>query len=117
MNLTLKRGVFAGAANLITGLGLGWLIGIILPAIAEEYQNTAIFRPWSDPRMMVYFAYPFILGLAYAYIWSMVERQFKGNDRIERAGQFAKLYFIIATVPGMFITYTSFQVSLMMVLL
>lgn len=31
--------------------------------------------------------------------------------------EFAKIYFIIATIPGMFISYTSMQLSLTMVLL
>jgi len=77
--------------------------------VASQYQNTAMFRPWSDPLMTVYFAYPFILGLVAAYLWDKVGKP--------KPLEFAKFYFIIATIPGMFITYTSFQISLMMVLL
>ena len=105
----MKRGLIAGLANLVLGFGINQFVTLLLPALANEYQNPAMFRPWSDPLMMVYFAYPFILGVAAAYLW-------------EKAGkpkplEFAKLYFLIATVPGMFITYTSFQISLPMVLL
>jgi hypothetical protein len=82
---------------------------MVFPALASEYQNTAMFRPWSDPLMTVYFAYPFILGVVSAYLWERVHRP--------RPVEFAKLYFVIATIPGMFITYTSFQISLSMVLL
>ena len=104
-----KKGLIAGLANLVLGFVLNWLVGMVLPSIAGEYQNTTMFRPWSDPLMTVYFAYPFILGLVAAYLWDKVGKP--------KPVEFAKLYFIIATIPGMFITYTSFQISLTMVLL
>ena len=104
-----KKGLLAGLANLVIGFGINQLMGVLLPAIANQYQNTAMFRPWSDPLMTVYFAYPFILGLVLAYLWHKVGKP--------KPVEFAKFYFIIATIPGMFITYTSFQISLTMVLL
>ena len=109
MKFFWKKGLLAGLANLVLGFVLNWLVGMVLPSIAGEYQNTAMFRPWTDPLMMVYFAYPFILGLVAAYLWDKVGKP--------KPVEFAKLYFIIATIPGMFITYTSFQISLTMVLL
>ena len=109
MKFFWKKGLLAGLANLVLGFVLNWLVGMVLPSIAGEYQNTAMFRPWTDPLMMVYFAYPFILGLVAAYLWDKVGKP--------KPVEFAKLYFIIATIPGMFITYTSFQISAMMVLL
>ena len=59
----LKRGLIAGLANLIVMLVLMWLIGVVFPSVMQEYKNTAIFRPFNDPLMMVYFGYPFILLL------------------------------------------------------
>src|SRR3989304_7813630 len=115
MNLIIKRGLLAGVVNLIIGFGLNWLLGIIFPSMMLEYQNTAIFRPWSDPLMTVYFGYPFVLGLVLAYFWEMAGKELKGNTPVEKALGFATLYFIIATIPGMFISYTSFQVSLVMI--
>ena len=109
MKFFWKKGLLAGLANLVVGLGINQLVGVLLPAVASQYQNTAMFRPWSDPLMTVYFAYPFILGLVAAYLWDKVGKP--------KPLEFAKFYFIIATIPGMFITYTSFQISLMMVLL
>lgn len=115
MNLKIKRGLLAGVANLVVGMGFNQLAGIAFPTLALEYQNPLLFRPWSDPLMTLFFASPFILGLVLSYFWEMIEGRFKGNA-VARASQFAKLYFVIATVPGMFITYTSFQISALMVL-
>jgi len=112
----IKRGLIAGVAALVVGSSLNWLVGIIFPSIAQEYQNPSIFRPWTDPLMMVYFAHPFIVGLVLSYLWKILGKQLSG-DVAHKAFQFAKLYFIIATIPGMFISYTSFQVSLLMILI
>lgn len=57
--------------------------------------------------MLMYFGHPFILGLALSYLWEKI----KVKDPLE----FAKLYFLVATIPGMFISLSSFQVSLLMV--
>ena len=109
MNIILKRGLISGLANLIVGLGLNLFVQMLLPAIAKEYQNPAMFRPWSDPLMLIFFAYPFIFGVVAALLWEKL-----GKPRPE---EFAKLYFLVATIPGMFITYTSFQIGLSLVLL
>jgi hypothetical protein len=86
----------------------------LFPALAKEYQSS-LFRPWSDPLMMAYFLHPFILGVALAYFWSLFGKEIKGKVISEKAFSFAKLYFIIATIPGMFISLTSFKVSFLMV--
>lgn len=111
----VKAGLIAGFANLLLGLGVNVVLQMILPGLAEEYQNTAIFRPWQDPLMMIYFAYPFILGIVLAYLWGLLRKVLKGSDP-QKAMQFAKIYFIVATIPGMFISYTSFQLSFLMIL-
>lgn len=104
----LKRGLVAGLVLLFVSFGLNWLMGFVFPSYGASYQNPAIFRPWSDPLMLVYFAHPFIAGMVLSYLWDKV----KAKDPME----FARLYFIVATIPGMFITYTSMQVTLLMVL-
>tara|TARA_Y100000310_G_C19985072_1_gene491555 strand:+ start:113 stop:511 length:399 start_codon:yes stop_codon:yes gene_type:complete len=105
-----KKVLLAGFIILIFGMLTNWLIGFILPGLMLEYQNTAIFRPWNDPLMIMFFGYPFILSYVLYHLWGMVNKQFKGDVQ-KKAFAFAKLYFIIATIPGMFITYTSFQLS------
>ena len=106
--MIVKRGLIAGVAALVVGFGINWLAGVIFPSITQEYQNPNIFRPWTYPLIMAYFAHPFILGLVLAYLWDKL----KAKDALE----FAKLYFIIAAIPGMFVSYTSFQLSLLMIL-
>lgn len=105
--MNVEKGLVAGIAILVVGFGFNWLVGVLVPSVQAEYENPAIFRSWQDPLMMAYFAYPFILGVVAAYLWDKL----KAKDALE----FAKTYFIIATIPGMFITLSSFQVSYLMV--
>ena len=115
MNLFIKRGLIAGAVNSVIGFALSWFLHMVFPSIGMEYQNTAIFRPWTDPLMMIYFVYPFILGFSLVYLWSILVTNFKEKSPWEKAIQFAKTYFFAATIPGMFISLTSFQVSYLMI--
>lgn len=111
----LKKGLIAGFVNLILGLIINWIITAGFPQVAKEYQNTEIFRSFSDPLMMIFFAYPFILGIVAAYFWNLIKEKLP-KDQNAKVFAFAKIYFIIATIPGMFISYTSFQLSLTMIL-
>lgn len=116
MKKVLKSGFIIGIANLIIGMGLSWLMNFLSPSLALEYQNPSIFRPWSDPLMSLYFLYPFLLGLILAWIWEKIKPIFKDKDKTKIALNFGLAYFIVAGLPGMFITYSTFQVSLLLVL-
>jgi len=109
-------GLIAGVLMLLAGLVLSRVFGIISPSINAEYLNPALFRPWSDPIMSLYFLYPFILGIILAWYWDMTKHLVKGKTAFEKAYKFGLVYWLIAGLPGMFITYSSFQVSLAMVL-
>lgn len=107
-------GLIAGAAMLVVSMILSQLINLAFPALMEQYK-ASLFRPWDDPIMSLYFAHPFVLGLALAFVWDKVKGLLKGVP-IKRATHFALAYFIVATVPGMLISYSSFPLSLSMIL-
>lgn len=54
-------GIIAGVIMLITGMGLSYLLHAIFPSLIVEYNNTSVFRPWTDPLMSIYFVHPFVL--------------------------------------------------------
>ena len=56
-----------------------------------------------------------ILGIVLAWIWDKTKSLVEGKTAIERAYKFGLAYWVIAGIPGMFITYSSFQVSLAMI--
>ncbi|MDD4351901.1 MAG: hypothetical protein PHU71_02875 [Candidatus Gracilibacteria bacterium] len=106
-------GLLAGLLTLLVGTGITYLMNFLSPSLAAEYQNTALFRAWDDPLMSLFFAYPFVLCLALAWFWHKVKKVLTDG----KIRDFVLIYFFIATVPGMLISYSSFQVSLAMTLL
>jgi hypothetical protein len=111
----LIPGLVCGLVILVVGMAVSMLIQALMPGLAAEYQNPALFRPWSDPLMSIYFAFPFLLGLALAWVWDRVKGLLPGAIW-QRALGLTLGYFLISTIPGMTITYSSFPVSLAMVL-
>ena len=114
MKKILIPGLVAGVAMLIAGMIVSQLINLAFPALMEEYK-AALFRPWEDPLMSLYFAHPFVVGLALAFVWDKVKGLLSGGP-LKRATNFALAYFIVATIPGMLISYSSFPLSILMIL-
>ena len=115
MKKIIVSGLVAGVAIFVVSMVLSQLTNFLLPNIAQEYQNSGIFRPWSDPLMSLYFLYPFILGLVLAWFWDKTKGSFK-NTKCGRGVCFGFSYWLVASIPGMLITYSSFTVSLIMVI-
>ncbi|OGM05066.1 hypothetical protein A2715_03635 [Candidatus Woesebacteria bacterium RIFCSPHIGHO2_01_FULL_39_32] len=111
----VTTGILAGVAMLVVGIVLNWLWGVLFPSLAAEYQNPALFRPWSDPLMSYIFIHPFVVGIILAWVWDKTKHLFKERDVFWRCCQFAASYWLI-TIPGMLISYSSFQVSFVMIL-
>ena len=116
MKNIIVPGLAVGIVTLVVSMVFNFLINDLFPELSVEYVNSGIFRPWSDPLMQMFFAYPFILGVILAFVWDKLKTQVKGQSVFSRGLNFGQSYFLVATIPGMFITYTSFQVSLGLVL-
>ena len=114
MRKVLVPGLVTGIVILIVSLGMSFLFNAVFPSVILEYGNTAIFRPWDDPLMSIFFLHPFVLGIVLAWIWEYAKPVMKGTSA-GRGIQFGLAYWLV-TVPGMIVTYSSFQVSLLMVL-
>jgi hypothetical protein len=114
MKKIILPGVIAGIAILVLGMLVSYLF-MLIPSVSADYANTAIMRQWQDPLMMLFFLYPFILGIILAFIWDKSKTLFKGT-LWKRGCNFGLAIFLIATIPGMFITYTSMPYSLMTVI-
>jgi hypothetical protein len=114
MKKVVIPGILAGIVMLAVGMIVSMIINAIFPALVAEYK-AALFRPWDDPIMSLYFAHPFVLGLALAFIWDKVKGLISGGP-LNRATRLALGFFIISIVPGMLISYSSFPISLLMIL-
>ena len=110
----VTTGLIAGVVMLVVGLVFNRVFGVLFPSINAEYQDPALFRPWSDPLMSYIFVHPFIVGIVLAWVWDKTKDLFKERDVFWRCCQFASAYWLV-TIPGMFISYSTFPVSFTMV--
>jgi hypothetical protein len=109
----IASGLFSGLIIFIASMLISKIFGVIFPWLNAEYINESIFRPWSDPLMLLYFVYPFLLGIILAWLWQKTKSIF--GENIKGGINFGIVYWAITSIPGMFITYSSFRVSLLLV--
>jgi hypothetical protein len=114
MKKIIWPGIVIGVITLILGMAVSYLF-MLIPSVNADYSNPAIMRSWQDPLMMLFFLYTFIQGIIFAWAWNKSKTLFKGSS-LERGGNFGLAIFVIATIPGMFITYTSMPYSFMTVI-
>ena len=110
MKRLFKPGMLTGLIVLIILMGQSFISSWISPTLAEQYNNTALYRPWSVPVMWIIFLYPFFLGLALAWIWDKVQPALKGNG-LTKAIKFAFAYWVAGVIPTMIMIYSCFPVT------
>ncbi|MCL5798351.1 MAG: hypothetical protein M1366_06165 [Patescibacteria group bacterium] len=65
--------------------------------------------------MSLYFVYPFILGVVLSFVWSKTKNLFQGKSVAGKAANFGFTFWFLTSIPGMWITYSSFPVSFLMI--
>lgn len=111
----LGPGLIAGLAMLVAAMLVGWVINAIFPSLAVQYQDYLVFRPMDDPLMVWYFIYFFVLGVGMAWLWSMVKDKMRGKTPCKKAKYLMVRYWPAIMLPGMMITYSSFNMSFAMI--
>lgn len=111
MKKIIGPGLLLGVIMLIIGMIVNYLFMLITSVNADYYSG--FMRSWQDPLMMLFFLYPFILGLVFAWLWAKTKTSFKGKWR---GCYFGWMLFFLTTVPGMWVTYTSFNLSFLTII-
>ena len=88
---------------------------ILSPGLAKEYEQPA-FRPWSDPVMSLFFAYPFAVGLFAALFYEQVRSSFPGNRPFKKGIHYGFMLWLVTGIPAFIVNYSSFTFSLPMIL-
>ena len=104
-------GLLLGLIMLVVNMVVSYLF-MLIPSVKADYV-TGFMRSWQDPLMWAFFLYPFILGIIFAWLWNKVKGSFKGKMR---GCHFGWALFFLTTFPGMYITYTSFNLSFLTIL-
>lgn len=108
-------GLMVGLIMLVIGMLVGQVFQSVFPSIKSEYENPALFRPWSDPLMSLMFVQPFFVAVILAWIWDLTKEVIRGNSLMEKGLSFGFIYWLL-TIPGMIMSYSSFPVSFMLVI-
>lgn len=115
MKKVFLPGLVAGIAMLIVSMLVNQFVNMFVPSVAAEYVNPALFRPWSDPLMSLFFLHPFVLGFILAWVWNKVKTLFIAGSVWQKGARFGLVVWLVASIPGMLISYSSFPVSLAMI--
>ncbi|PBQ30512.1 hypothetical protein CNR22_01590 [Sphingobacteriaceae bacterium] len=102
--------VLTGFGMLAIGMGLGKLANAMEPSIETEYMNTTIFRSVTDPKMAFYWFVPFITAGLMLWIWNLAKHRIKGYTYSSKGLNFGLIYWAV-TIPGMIMSYCTFQLS------
>lgn len=114
MKKILLPGLVAGIAVVLASMFIMWLSNAFFPGLIVEYKN-GMFRPWTDPLMEIFFFGPIVSGFILSAIWNTVkgvvpECKFGGG----KAVRFSLMYWFVSVV-GLFMTYSTFKISFLMV--
>ncbi|MBR9923282.1 MAG: hypothetical protein GYB31_20820 [Bacteroidetes bacterium] len=91
-----------------------WFSIQFMPQLLEEYYNP-IFYPGSK-RSIFFYIHPFVLAIALSWFWEKIKSSFKGVNLI-RGIEFGLVYGLVATLPMMWLTFSSLDVTIIMVLM
>lgn len=111
MKKIIWPGLLLGLIMLVVNMVVSYLF-MLIPSVKADYASS-LMRSWQDPLMWLFFLYPFILGIIFAWLWNKVKGSFKEKSR---GCHFGWVLFFLATFPGMWITYTSFTLSFLTIL-
>jgi len=108
----LIKGFVAGVVLLALSYGALYLLVALFPSLAEQYYDPAF--NFEGGKEFAYFLHPFVLSFALAWFWRRFKSLFHGPFWW-RGIEMGLVYGLIATLPAMWITYSSLAVSLSLV--
>jgi hypothetical protein len=106
-------GFVAALGLFIACVAIGLLFQFMFPSVKAEYENIQIFRQGNDPLMYIYFLQPFLLAFALAWVWDSTKTFLTGSI-LKIAFYYSLVYWLVAIIPGMIMTLSSFKISVLM---
>jgi hypothetical protein len=112
MKKIITSGLIAGVVLLILSVLALYAMIWFLPTLAAQYYDPAFDS--QSGRYMLYYAHPFVIGLALAWFWDRFKTVLKGSN-LTRGIEFGLVYALIAIFPVLWLNYSALSVSLAMV--
>ncbi len=113
MKRMLISGLIAGCVLFILSYG-GLYLGIkFFPELFIEYNNPLFNSDGS--RDLLFYSHAFVFSIALAWFWQRFKGLFRGPIII-RGLEFGAVYTIVALMPVMWITFSSLDITVLIVL-
>lgn len=113
MKKVLTTGLIAGIILFVVSYGGLYLAIRFVPRLFVSYNNPLFYS--SGGRDLLFYLHAFIIAFALAWFWERFKGLFKGNFLI-RGLEFGLIYAFIALLPVMWITFSSLDITVEMVL-
>ena len=112
MKKILITGLIAGCILFILSYG-GLYLGVrYFPGLFVDYDNPLFNSDGS--RDILFYLHAFIISFALSWFWARFKTMFKGT-LIMRGLEFGVVYAIIALLPVMWISFSSLDITVIMV--
>jgi len=111
--LNWKKIVISTFATGLVLLVLWFAWSAIVPIVFPNYDPTTLpgMRAAENPLMPLFFLYFFVLALAFAIAFHFFEDTFANMAPSKRGFYFGLVMWMLVTLPGMFLVYTSMTYS------
>ncbi|HTE00099.1 MAG TPA: hypothetical protein VK668_12480 [Mucilaginibacter sp.] len=113
MKKIILPGLIAGALLFVLSYGGIYLAVKFFPALFVEYNNPLFNSDGS--RDMLFYLHAFVISFALSWFWDRFKGLFRGHFMI-RGLEFGFVYAIVALLPVMWITFSSLDITVLMVL-
>jgi hypothetical protein len=113
MKKILTSGLIAGIILFVISYGGLFLTIRFFPQFFVSYNNPLFNSDGS--RDILFYSHAFIISFALSAVWSRFKKLFRGHLLL-RGIEFGVLYAVVALIPVMWITFSSLDISIVMVL-
>lgn len=112
MKRILTSGLIAGVILFIVSYGGLFLAIGLIPEMFVEYNNPLFNSDRS--RDVLFYLHAFIISFALSWFWQRFKGLFKGSFLV-RGLEFGLVYAFVALLPVMWITFSSLDITVLMV--
>lgn len=112
MKKIITSGLIAGIVLLVLSIVGLYATIWFFPTVAVQYYDPSFDN--QSGRYMIYYAHPFVIGLALAWFWDRFKGALKGSY-LTKGIEFGLIYALVAIFPAMWLTYSALSVSVAMV--
>lgn len=84
---------------------------IVAPGIKQEFENTAVFRPWHGWTSTYMYLHPFGFGVIFAAVYLASLARGGIREGCRGGAIYGLLVFLVGSLPVYLLTYAAFQIS------